>query len=150
MEPNDITMQGYVDLYNPYRVNKREIKRKFPGHHWRSDDYEVKLASVYFIDEDGEYIDFNVTMIDDPVNNIYFRRENNTDILNCMGLFSINVPQKYLKNFIEKNRYNPGYKNGFEYEISIFSYYNKNIVTNDCIEIDYPYKLLFTELEVVH
>ena len=65
-------------------------------------------------------------------------------------MFSVNVPQKYLKKFIEKNRYNPDYLDGFDYEISIFSSYNKNIVTNECIEIDYPYKLLFTEVEVVH
>ena len=63
------------------------MEGKFPGHQWHSDDYQQN-TSVYFIDDDGEYIDFNVTMIDDPVNNIYFRKENNTDILNCAIVFN--------------------------------------------------------------
>ena len=150
MEQPDVTMKGYVDLYNPYRINRRNIERKFPGYTWSSDDFQIKLSSVYFIDN-GKHIEFNVNMLQDPNNEIQFRRENNADILNCIGLFSVNVPQKYLKKFIEKNRYNPDYLDGFDYEISIFSSYDSdNIVTNECIEIDYPYKLLFTELEVVH
>ena len=149
MEYSDVLMTGYVELYNPYKLNIQNVERKFPGYRWGSDDYSVQLNNVHFIDK-GKYIDFNVNMINDPSNAIYFKRENNTDILNCTGLFSVNVPRKYLKKFIKKNKYVPDYQDGFDYDISIFDYYNNdNIVTNDCIEIYYPYKLIFTDLEVI-
>ena len=61
MEQPDITMKGYVDLYNPYRINRDKWKEISWIHQWHSDDFQMKLTSVYFIDDNGEYIDFNVT-----------------------------------------------------------------------------------------
>ena len=137
-------MKGYIDLYNPYKLTMQNLARKFQGYSFPS-DFTVQLSNVHFIDDNDEYIELNTQMIADPSNRIHFKNHRGTDVVICFGLFAVNVPYKYLKIFTEINRPDKG----FDYDIYIMDNLNEEILTNDCIEIKYPYKLTFNELKMI-
>jgi len=144
MQHSDILMEGYIDLYNPYKLTMQNLARKFQGYSFPS-DFTVQLSNVHFIDDNDEYIELNTQMIADPSNRIHFKNHRGTDVVICFGLFTVNVPYKYLKIFTEINRPDKG----FDYDIYIMDNLNEEILTNDCIEIKYPYKLVFNELKMI-
>ena len=144
MEHSDIKMLGYVDLYNPYKLTMQNVVRKFQGYSFPS-DFTVQLSNVHFIDDNDKYIELNTEMIADTSNRIHFKNHRGSDVVICFGLFAVNVPYKYLEIFTEINTPD----NGFDYDIYLMDKVNNNILTNDCIEIKYPYKLTFNELKMI-
>ena len=144
MEHSDILMQGYIDLYNPYKLNMQNLVKKFQGYSFPS-DFTVQVSNVHFIDDDDEYIELNIQMLADPSNRMHFKNHRGTDVVICFGLFAVNVPYKYLQIFNEINTSD----NGFDYDIYIMDIINNEILTNDCIEIQYPYNLTFNELKII-
>ena len=147
MEQSNILMQGYIDLYNPYKLTMQNVVRKFQGYSFPS-DFTVQLSNVHFIDDNDEYIELNTQMLADPSNRIHFKKKTHhkeNDVVICYGLFAVNIPYKYLTLFTEINTPH----NGFDYDIYLMDNLNEEILTNDCIEINYPYKLTFNELKII-
>ena len=121
----------------------KNLARKFQGYSFPS-DFTVQLNNVHFIDDD-EYIELNIQMLAHPSNKMHFRKYRETDVVICFGLFGVSVPYKYMQIFNEINTPD----NGFDYDIYIMDNLNSEILTNDCIEIQYPYKLNFNELKLI-
>ena len=140
---NDQIIEGLIKLYNPFKINSDTIKNKF-RYHIFPQDFTVNLNNVRFYLDD-EMIEMNVTMnLNYEDNNIHFMNNEGSDILICNGMFRVNVPYEYIEIF---NDLNQGSK-GFYYDIEFLSVLTREKLTNDCIEIKYPYNIYFKESKI--
>ena len=141
---NDQIVEGIIKLYNPFKINSRTIRKKF-RYHTFPQDFTVSLNNVHFYIDD-EFIEMNISMnFNYENNNIHFINNEGSDIVICNGMFRVNVPYEYIEIF---NNMNKGSK-GFLYDIDFISVLTREKLTNDCIEIEYPYNLYFKESKII-
>ena len=146
MAENNIIFQGYIELYNIYKVNTDCLERKFRGYSFPR-DFTVLIKSIYFKTDKDEMIEFNISVDDNypDENNIEFKIENEETVVISTGIALVHVPVTYLRKFTKLNKL----RKGFYYEIDIINSYTGEKLTNDCIEIDYPYKMYISDCQVV-